>query len=111
MKSLLAIGAAFALSAPSAPPGPKWSDALPPPRFVSETATLVAFVHPDAIARACAPVGTPPEGLRIIACTLTRQDGVTLVVMPHPIFFAHDERFAHIMAHELAHVNGWQHEQ
>lgn len=108
MKSAAALAAAVMLAAPSEPP--KWSNAIPPTRFNSEGVAVVVFLEPSAIGDACSSVGTPPPGLTIKACTLASKEGA-ITVMPHPIYWAHDEYYARLMAHELAHLNGWMHEQ
>lgn len=110
MKCLFSLACAALLAAPSAPP--KWSGDIPPPRFNAEGTAVVVFVHPSRIAELCAGVGTPPEGMVIVACTLGAEDGSPpITVMPHPIFWAEDEWFARVMAHELAHnLTGWRHE-
>lgn len=115
LKWTLAI-AALLTAAPSTPQEaqPKWSDATPPARFQATGFVPVLFVPPAMIQQACAPVGGPPEGLVVVACTrMVTVDGkdVRIVVMPDPCAFADVDPFAQVQCHENAHyLSNWRHE-
>lgn len=110
MKSLLALAAATMLAAPAAPPPPKWSDAIPPAEYQGLGLVPVLYVEPWEIKDACSAVGTPPEGLVIVACTITLKDGQKLIILPDPCDFG-DGWFAGVACHENAHaLKNWNHE-
>lgn len=119
MKGLLALAAALvatpvAPAADPAPEQPKWTDATPPVRWQRTGIVLVAFIPPADIPAACAGVGDPPAGVRIIACTRPVEvDGreIAIVVMPDPCVVADLDRYAQVQCHENAHyLTGWRHE-
>lgn len=113
MKSALALAALAAAASPSPGP-PKWTDATPPSRFQRTGMVPVLFVPSDRIAEVCATVGTPPKGVRIIACHIALEIGSNtawVVVMPNPCEFAEWDPYARIQCHENAHhLSRWGHE-
>jgi hypothetical protein len=114
MKSLIAV-AALLLAAPSALADepiaqPKWSSATPPPRWQRVGLVPVLFVNPADIPIFCSPIGTPPKGSYIVACTAQVQ-GHWVVVMPNPCVIANVDWYAQVQCHETAHLlGGWRHE-
>ena len=114
MKCLFALASAVALAGPSLPDPPRWSDATPPARWQRVGLVPVIFVHPDDIPAACLPVGEPPTGMHVIACTRrieVKGQILAVVVMPNPCAFAHVDPYAQVQCHENAHyLAGWQHE-
>lgn len=111
MKSLAALAAAVLLAAPSEPP--RWSNAIPPERFQRTGLVPVLFIPQPGIAGACGGAGEPPEGLVIVACTVTLESGARLVVMPDPCPFAEADYYARIMCHEASghYLSNWSHEE
>lgn len=118
MKTLLATIPLFLLGATTPQeaitPSP-WSSAIPPVRYQGVGAVPVVFVPSAEIATACAPVGEPPEGMVIIACTRTiavNGQLMVVVVMPDPCEIAELDYYAAIQCHENAHyLTGWGHEE
>lgn len=88
------------LSEPASPGTGLFSDATPPIRFQnSRYGVSINFVDDVTDPQACGDAG---PGHVFIAC---RRPGEG-VFMPNPCAFD-DQRYAHVMCHELAHVNGW----
>src|SRR5688500_7335329 len=103
MKMIVAL-AALLTAAPSIPQEPaKWSSATPPLKYQRAGFVPVMFVAPELIQQACSPVGTPPEGLTVIACTrwvLVDKKPVRIVVMPDPCAIADVDAYAAVQCHE-----------
>jgi hypothetical protein len=105
MRRWLAI-LALTLAAPLTAAGPiahgKWFDGPPPLRFqhLPARARLHTLATTDVQA-ACTRARPSPADVTIYACA---RNGV--VTMPNPCEFP-DERFAELLCHELAHINGW----
>jgi hypothetical protein len=96
--------ALFALAAGAlAPHSTLYSDGTPPARFQSDSAAIILFVSGDGVEQLC---GKSPPGLRTMACTKTPPDKPPLMVMPNPCLVEYDY-YAHLLCHELGHVNGW----
>ncbi len=100
MKRILPV--AFLLSA--APTGQTYSDALPPQRYAKEGFATVAFLTPENVVKAC-KVKVPP-GARLMACA-GQVKGRRTIIMPIPYEYGKSEYYARLMAHELAHNQGW----
>jgi hypothetical protein len=80
-----------------------FSDAMPPERFRNASQAHLVIETPAEISRICIAAGAPalPCGYSYVACTI----GST-VHMSNPCDHP-DERWAALMCHELAHVQGW----
>lgn len=80
-----------------------FTDARPPERFQSDAAFTVEVRDQKGINRVCHPLfGVPPAGMKTDACSTEGR-----VIMPNPCDFAETERYARMLCHEMAHVNGW----
>jgi uncharacterized membrane protein len=108
MRILVAL-AALLTAAPAIPqeaPPPRWTDATPPVKYQRTGFVPVFFVPPHMVQAACSPVGQPPAGLTVVACTRWIEvDGkqVRIVVMPDPCAFAAVDPFAAVQCHENSH--------
>jgi hypothetical protein len=83
------------------------SDAWPPERYTTDTAVRVLFVtSQEELDAICGP--SPVSGRTKSGCTGHDAFG-PLIVVPHPgrIGAKDADAFRLIVAHELAHVNGW----
>lgn len=111
-KVALALAAAFlavprqpvVLSAPAGVEGynQRSSDVIPPPRFRYDSTTKLVTINTQAVMdQDC---GVPEKGRRLACTRGTRRHPV--VFMPNPCDFP-DERYAHLLCHELGHVQGW----
>lgn len=97
----LVTAAATALIAAAA--ATLFTDARPPARFHDDVVFMLDVRDQAGIDAACHPrFGVPPRGMKTDACTL---DG--RVVAPNPCAFSQSERYARMICHEMAHVNGW----
>lgn len=83
---------------------------MPPISRRGDARAIVEFIHPEAVASACAGAmvvsGTYGEPL---ACT-RMEPGRPTVVMPNPCSFPWDA-YAAMLCHEVGHVNGWTHDR
>jgi lysozyme len=85
------------------------SDAMPPERFRGPATASAFFVPPAEVAGRCNL--TAPPGYRIFACANGR-DGAGVMVLTDPTPYALEgEFYARIVAHEIAHLHGWNHER
>jgi hypothetical protein len=92
-----------ATSVALAPNSTTVSDARPPERFLADKTVTVQFTDQSGIDKVCHPrFGTPPAGMKTNACATGSR-----VVVPNPCDFAQTERYAHLLCHELGHMNGW----
>lgn len=107
MKIVLATLSVLLVSAQAPAPHPEQAtqypktevfDGMPPPRL-RHPRQVPRVVTVGAVERGC---GKDPPGLITYACT-TRSGRV---YVPNPCDFP-QERFAMLMCHELAHVDGW----
>jgi len=79
-----------------------FTDAQPPERFQSPTVFVLEVGTQAAIESRCQPLfGVPPAGMKTDACAAGGR-----VVAPNPCDFD-SERYARMLCHEMAHVNGW----
>lgn len=108
MKALVAVAACLCLGAadpplpPDAPPGSSYvSSAWPPSQYQKDGAAVVIFT--SDVGAYCGRASPP---LTIIACS-TAKDGTPIIIMPNPNLAPKDDFYAHIMAHELGHSEGW----
>ena len=103
-KRLLLLPVALAVMSATTPVDPRTiSDAWPPPRYTTDTALRVIFATSLAeIAEICGPA---PEGKIKGGCAGHDAFG-TIIVVPHPALVDPSD-FRLIVAHELAHANGW----
>jgi hypothetical protein len=106
MRYLVAL-AALLTAAPSTPietgPGTRYFDGMPPARYDGTGAAIVVMVND--VATYC---GEAPQGLTIIACTRRTEGGAPIIFMPNPSeAAAQGDFYARILAHELAHAQGW----
>lgn len=88
--------------------GRRSSDVLPPPRYQYDSSTRLQTVNTqDAMNADC---GKPERGTRLGCTRGPRANPV--VIVPNPCDYP-EERFAHLLCHELGHVQGWgaDHEQ
>jgi hypothetical protein len=73
----------------------------PPKRYQGDAMVAVVFHNPQDLARICAGGSTVGEGSgTVVACTI---GGV--LHLPNPN--AWGDPYAQVVAHELAHANGW----
>lgn len=88
---------------PTAPPNStQWSTGAPPERYQGNTrASEIRFASPDEVDR-IRNNGVPTCGYRVRACEI---DG--RLVMPNPCTFTQIEPYAHLLCHEVGHLNGW----
>ena len=94
-----AVVAAVLMAASSA----LFTDARPPERFQSPTRFVMEVRNQAAIDSICHPLfGVPPAGMKTDACAVEGR-----VIAPNPCDFAATERYARMLCHEMAHVNGW----
>lgn len=111
-KSLAAVAMMGLLGAPTPAdvkpatgPGTRYYDGPPPIRFIKEQFVPVLFIHPSRMNEAC---GMPNmQGMVLVACARPTRDGIKVVIMPHPALSMHDNPYALVLAHELAHTAGW----
>lgn len=86
-----------------APNSTRFSDGRPPDRFQDDRTVTVQFTDQRGINEACHPrFGPPPAGMKTNACATGRR-----VIAPNPCDYPESETFAHLLCHELAHMNGW----
>jgi hypothetical protein len=79
------------------------SDARPPQRFHDDRTVTVQFTDQTGINRVCHPrFGAPPAGMKTNACATGKR-----VVAPNPCEFDQSDAYAHLLCHELGHMNGW----
>jgi hypothetical protein len=82
------------------------NDALPPVKYQGNTAAIVVTIDNPNSKNTC---GVAPEGYVTLACAFKKK-GAPIVLMPNPCRYpeAADElSYAHLLCHELGHVNGW----
>lgn len=97
------VFAAAAASAALAPNSSLFSDARPPARYQAEATVTLKFAEQDQIDAACHPrYGVPPAGMKTDACATGRT-----IIAPNPCEYDETDRYAHLLCHEMAHVNGW----
>ena len=93
------MAAALATVAHSTP----YSDSRPPEVFQRDATMTLELANQDEINDTChALFGAPPAGMRTQACTTGQR-----VVMPNPCTFPDSDAYAHLLCHELGHLNGW----
>ncbi len=102
-----AAGLALVLLATSAiaqtPPPTPFSDSRPPERLQGDATTVVQFTHQAGIDASCQSLfGAPPPGMKTNACFTGKK-----IIMPNPCAFPDSDPYAHMLCHELGHVNGW----
>jgi hypothetical protein len=96
---VLAVLIAAALAVHSTP----FSDGRPPSAFQHDATVTVEFAGQQKIDDTCHPLfGAPPKGMRTMACDTGKK-----VLMPNPCTYPESDRYAHLLCHELGHVNGW----
>ena len=99
MPTALTILAAAALATNAA----TFNDGRPPERFTQGATVSVEFRDQAGIDVECqALFGQPPAGAKTNACFTGRK-----VIMPNPCSFPKTDTYAHLLCHELGHVNGW----
>jgi hypothetical protein len=82
------------------------SDARPPVRYQGNARARVVTMSPAAVNGYCAAapnLGAPPPGYHWGACTTA--DGI--MFLPNPCLSPPTDEYAHLLCHELGHVNGW----
>lgn len=77
------------------------SDDQAPLRFRSNNTAIVSFV--SVIEQYC---GIAPPGYVFMACE-TLYKGNPVIFMPNPCAYPDSDAYAHLLCHELGHVNGW----
>jgi hypothetical protein len=93
-----------AVAAPLAPHSTLYSDGTPPDRFQKDGAAIVMFVSTrDQMDAIC---GKAPPGLKTMACTHMEDGKPAIVTMANPCGVTYDY-YAHLLCHEMGHVNGW----
>ena len=109
--ALAALATPVAAQAPEMPPiktglGTRYYDGPPPARFVKGGLVRVIFAHPDQIMEICGV--EPVPGMTLVACARLSKAGDKIVVMPHPALYMHNDPYAMLLAHEVAHsIGGW----
>lgn len=99
----IAVAAAAAINAASASAPSLYSDRTPPVRFQGDATVSLELSDQQGIDRRCHPrFGAPPAGMKTDACEM---DG--RVVAPNPCTYPDSDAYAHLLCHELGHVNGW----
>ena len=97
------IAALVAAATALAPNSTVLSDVTPPARYQGDATMTVQATDQAGINAACNPLfGAPPAGMKTNACATGRR-----VVVPNPCRFDQSDRYAHLLCHELGHVNGW----
>jgi len=97
------LAAVVAAAVGLAPNSSLFDDSRPPERFQKEATVVLEFADQAKIDEVCHPrFGTPPAGMKTDACATGNK-----IVAPHPCAFAERDRYAHLLCHELGHVNGW----
>lgn len=77
----------------------------PPVQYQGNSVSVVVTVDNPNTKEAC---GEGSKGVTILACTFTdKKTGVSTVVMPNPCKYDDVDFYAHLLCHELGHVNGW----
>jgi hypothetical protein len=95
----IVLSAALALAPHSTP----FSDGRPPAVFQHGATFTLEVAGQEQIDDTCHPLfGDPPKGMRTMACDTGQK-----VLMPNPCSFPDSDRYAHLLCHELGHVNGW----
>jgi hypothetical protein len=98
---LISLVLAAALAA--APNSTPYSDSRPPVLFQRDATMTLEVANQGEIDDTChALFGNPPSGMRTQACTSGRK-----VIMPNPCSFPDSDAYAHLLCHELGHLNGW----
>jgi len=91
---------------PGMPPNATYlSDGRAPERFRADRTITIQFESPEAVNRICSN-GRPICGYQFMACFIPGPLG-RRIIMPNPNSYPDDDPYAHLLAHELAHVNGW----
>lgn len=90
---IIALGAISATIPPQAPR-----------EFQSSTAMTMIATDQATIEAFC---GKAPLGWNKVACA---ESTSRTIVVPNPCHYNH-ERYAAILCHELAHLNGWKHKE
>jgi hypothetical protein len=99
--SHLALLAAASLAL--APSSTLYSDSRPPPVFQGDAVSTVEFSNADRVRSTCEDLfGKAPSGMRTRACATGHR-----LIMPNPCTYPDSDSYAHLMCHELGHVNGW----
>ena len=71
--------------------------------FRHDATVTVEFAGQERINSRCQDLyGKPPSGIRTEACTTAAH-----LIMPNPCNFPDTDAYAHLLCHELGHVNGW----
>lgn len=100
--TLLAAGVIAAAPAPQ-PQISLYSDSAPPARFQGDATIQLQLSDQADIDRTCHPLfGQPPQGMKTDACEFGGR-----VVAPNPCTYPPSDAYAHMLCHELGHVNGW----
>jgi hypothetical protein len=86
-----------------------WSNQLPiPPQYQKNTQAWITVMNQAQIDKKC---GKAAKGGRTLACGDVKRP---FVYMPNPCLYpeAQDKKsYAHLLCHELAHVQGWTHDK
>jgi hypothetical protein len=97
------LAALAAAAAALAPNSSLYSDATPPTRFQGGAMVELQLTDQAGVDKACHPrFGEPPAGMKTDACAFG-----THIVAPKPCAYAATDQYAHLLCHELGHVNGW----
>lgn len=106
MRALLAGLALLAGTSAAAPVLPDhstpYSDGTPPTRFQGDNYAVILFVSDSGIDKIC---GKAPSGMKTLACTDMAKK-IAVMTLPNPCAIQFDY-YAHLVCHELGHVNGW----
>lgn len=75
-----------------------------PPQYMGDTIVIISTEDQKAINKDC---GKAEKNYVTLACA-----DVTIIYMPNPCFYPEEKNhdsYAHLLCHELAHINGWHH--
>lgn len=89
--------------APDASAPSLYSDVIPPARFRADATVSLQLSDQRGIDGQCHPAfGPPPAGMKTDACAIGGR-----IVAPNPCSYPASDAYAHLLCHELGHVNGW----
>lgn len=81
------------------------SNATPPVKFQGNTYAVIVTVDDPNTKDTC---GVAPEGYHFMACEFKDdKSGMPIILIPNPCKYDAIDPYAHLLCHELGHVNGW----
>ncbi len=81
------------------------SNATPPVKYQGNTATVLVTIDDANTEKTC---GVAPEGWHYMACEYRdKKTGTPIILIPNPCKYDETDEYAHLLCHELGHVNGW----